>query len=171
MLSVMKKYDSYVSIDIETTGLGPNAEIIQIGALKHFENSEIERVWYLRNSQPLSYFIQNLTGITDEILSVRGVQRDDAIAELEEFTSDVQSIIGYNIASFDSKFLSRAGFQIDRLPVLDVLYAVRQAPIPTESNKLEVIKDYYGIQNTSHDALDDAKTTSIIYQNLLNGIY
>ena len=78
-----------VSLDIETTGLDPVTDaIIEIGAVR-FRNSRQEDEWsrLINPGRPLSRFITQLTGITDEMLS--GAPRiNEVLQSLKEFVGD-----------------------------------------------------------------------------------
>ena len=60
----------YTVVDIETTGLSPkNNEIIEISALKIRDNKVAEEFSSLvKPEQSVNSFINNLTGISDEML-------------------------------------------------------------------------------------------------------
>ena len=65
----MKSPDTFVCVDLETTGLDPKlCEIIEIGAVK-VENGRItaEFAELVKPSRPIPDFITHLTGITDEM--------------------------------------------------------------------------------------------------------
>ncbi|MDO8691011.1 MAG: exonuclease domain-containing protein, partial [Dehalococcoidia bacterium] len=62
--------DVYVSLDLETTGLNPQAEaILEIGAVK-FRSGEASETWhtFVDPKRPIPPYIQALTGITDEMV-------------------------------------------------------------------------------------------------------
>ena len=62
--------DSYVALDLETTGLDPSSEqIIEIGAVR-FKNGEVENSFQtlLHCDKALDPFIVGLTGIKDSDL-------------------------------------------------------------------------------------------------------
>jgi len=100
---------SYVIFDLETTGLSPDGcEIIQIAATR-FRNGDVVSgdsfYSYCRPGQPISYFISNYTGITDQ--DVRNAPRP--IEVLEQFSKFVGDsvIMAHNGHRFDTKFLER----------------------------------------------------------------
>ena len=87
--------DSYVIVDLETTGLSPkNGEIIEIGALKVVDNKIVDRMdVFVRPSRPLSFFTTNLTGITNEMVA-EGLDITTALNVFnDEITYDVYNNI------------------------------------------------------------------------------
>ena len=62
------KYDDFVVIDLETTGLDPTQDkIIEIGAIRFVNGEEKETFETLINPErPIPDFITKLTGINDD---------------------------------------------------------------------------------------------------------
>ena len=62
------KYDNFVVVDLETTGLDPTENrIIEIGVVRYVDGKEKEVFEKLVNPEvPIPDFITKLTGITDE---------------------------------------------------------------------------------------------------------
>ena len=95
-----------VAVDIETTGLDPqNDAIIEIGAVR-FNGHRVESEWstLVNPGKPISPFITQLTGITNEMVRnappIKGI-----IQDLASFVGDAP-VLGHNIA-FDLSFLRR----------------------------------------------------------------
>ena len=65
------RLDNYVAIDIETTGLDPKRDkIIEIGAIKVLEGKVCqEKRGFIDPRQALTPLIQELTGISDEMVA------------------------------------------------------------------------------------------------------
>jgi len=101
------KPEPYVVIDVETTGLGEDDEIIEIGAI-YIEDGEIcDRLSMLvRCERELPDSITKLTGITREMLEIQGIPPNEAIKRFVEFCED-KTLVGHNIA-FDMKYLQKA---------------------------------------------------------------
>jgi DNA polymerase-3 subunit epsilon/ATP-dependent DNA helicase DinG len=154
-----------VSLDIETTGLDPVTDaIIEIGAVR-FHNSRQEGEWsqLVNPGRPLSRFITQLTGITDEMLS--GAPRiNEVLQSLDDFVGD-EPIVGHRV-EFDLSFLRRRGLFNDNQP-LDT-YDLAAVVLPDAGR--------YGLGSlasllkvplvNAHRALDDAKTTMQVFQRL-----
>jgi len=154
-----------VSLDIETTGLDPVTDaIIEIGAVR-FRNSRKEDEWsqLVNPGRPLSRFITQLTGITDDMLA--GAPRiSEVLQSLDDFVGDAP-IVGHRV-SFDLSFLRRKGLFEDNQP-LDT-YDLAAVVLPDAGR--------YGLGSlanllnvplaNAHRALDDAKTTMQVFQRL-----
>src|SRR5665811_1863032 len=99
---------TYVSLDLETTGLDPNSDsIIEIGAVKFNENRvEAEYSTLINPRKPISNFITNLTGISNTMV-MNAPFFVDALPDLMRFVGDA-IIVGHNIA-FDLGFLQKSG--------------------------------------------------------------
>ncbi|MDO5293243.1 MAG: 3'-5' exonuclease [bacterium] len=157
---------SFVAIDVETTGLSPDKyHIIEVGALKVRDGEVVETFSSLINpGYELSSTIVNLTGITDSMLS--GAKSFKEVAEeLRTFLGE-ETLLGHNV-SFDYRFLKtefmRAGYKFDH-PVIDTLAIARQMHSDLKSRSLENLCRHYGLYNpNAHRAFDDAKVTMELY--------
>ncbi|MFV1859920.1 MAG: helicase C-terminal domain-containing protein [Anaerolineales bacterium] len=154
-----------VSLDIETTGLDPVTDaIIEIGAVR-FRDSRQEDEWtrLVNPGRPLSRFITQLTGITDEMLS--GAPRINEVLEsLEAFVSE-DPIVGHRV-EFDLSFLRRRGLFGSNLP-LDT-YDLAAVVLPDAGRySLGALASLLKVPSMSaHRALDDAKTTMHVFRRL-----
>ena len=109
--------NSYLALDLETTGLDPKRDkIIEIGACR-VRDGEIEKELSLliHPHQPLPERITALTGITDEMLS-EAPDMESVIGQVMDFCGDLP-ILGHHVI-FDYSFLKRAavnaGFPFER---------------------------------------------------------
>lgn len=101
---------SYCIIDIETTGLSPEYDsIIEVSAIKYINEKKIDTFTSLIKPEEtyddgtyIDDFIENLTGITNEMLS----NAPDPIPALKEFKNFIGEsiLLGHNI-NFDINFL------------------------------------------------------------------
>jgi DNA polymerase-3 subunit epsilon/ATP-dependent DNA helicase DinG len=101
--------NTYVALDLETTGLDLEAdEIIEIGAVRFDETGVLDTFQTLVNpGRPITPPVVTLTGITDE--AVRGAPPIWSLAPaLEEFLGG-SPLVGQNVLGFDTLFLQRAG--------------------------------------------------------------
>lgn len=76
---------NYLALDLELEQ--PSKEIIQVGTAVFCLDTEqfLERkTWYITLGKPLSQFITDLTGITDEDLNTKGVSLKQMYSELTE---------------------------------------------------------------------------------------
>ena len=102
--SLLEFPDSYVAIDIETTGLDPNYdEIIEIAALKIQNGSETDRFHSLVNPKcEIDEFIESLTGITNAMLEA-APDLEIVLPQFLEFVGD-NVVVGHNV-NFDVNFI------------------------------------------------------------------
>ena len=157
----MRLPSDYIVFDLETTGLSPAySEIIEIGAVKIIDG-KIEDIFqtYVKNTSPIPEKITALTGITENDTK-NAPKINVALKKFSEFVSDFP-LIAHN-ARFDCSFIGAASFlcQINfENPVIDSLEVSRKCLKNLKSHKLEVLKNYLGIELPSHNAVDDCKVT------------
>jgi DNA polymerase-3 subunit epsilon/ATP-dependent DNA helicase DinG len=153
---------SIVSIDIETTGLDSNKDvIIEIGAVK-FKDHRVEDEFstLINPGRHIPDFITQLTGISDEM--VRQAPRiQEVIDELESFVGD-SSILGHNVR-FDLGFLQKHKI-LQFNDVMDT-YELASVLLPTASRyNLGALGQLLSIPlPATHRALDDARVTHRAY--------
>lgn len=161
--------NSYIAIDIETTGLDSKKEkIIEIGALRVQEGkAEAEFHTLVNPWRPISERIVELTGITDEMVTdCPGVE--SVIEELVDFCQELP-LLGHRIL-FDYSFLKKAavnqGIKWERDGV-DTLTLCRAFMPGEESKTLSCACRFYHVDaGTSHRALSDAYAAHFLYQEL-----
>jgi ATP-dependent DNA helicase DinG len=157
---------SIVAIDIETTGLSQDRDvIIEIGAVK-FKGHRVEDEWtsLINPGRHIPEFITGLTGISD--VEVRSAPRlMDVAPSLEAFAEDAP-IVGHNVR-FDLGFLQKAGL-FEYNDVIDT-YELASVLMPTASRyNLGSLGKQLGILlPATHRALDDAKVTMAAFNRLL----
>ena len=156
---------SFVALDLETTGLNELAEIIEIGLVKFFNGNIIDEYQsFLKPSSPIPKEIEELTGITNEMV------KDKASWSLIE--AEVLDFIGDNFlvahnASFDAGFINKV---TDKL--LDKLwidtYNLSKIALPTLSNyKLVDMAQHFNFKEFEHHrAVNDASISGNILLKL-----
>ena len=164
--------NSYVAIDIETTGLEPRLDkITEIAALRVVDGAVEGRFVTLVNpGRPLGERIVELTGITDGMLA-GAPAIGDVIGPLVRFCGDLP-LLGHNIL-FDYSFLKRAAmnqgldFQREGIDTLNLCRAF----MPGEHKKnLSAACAFYCIEQVeAHRAEADALSAHLLYQKLLEG--
>ncbi len=161
----------YTVVDIETTGLSPkNNEIIEISALKIRDNKVAEEFSTLvKPEQSVNSFINNLTGISDEMLE-NAPKIDKVLPEFIAFAGD-DVLLGHNV-KFDMGFLNANCLRIlnTRLPnkSLDTCKIAKMI-CPLKNHKLKTIAKFYNISTAGHHrALNDCYITYEIYNKLMN---
>ncbi len=159
------RMQTLVSLDIETTGLDPVTDaIIEIGAVRFRNSRQVDEWSQLVNpGRPLSRFITQLTGITDEMLS-RAPRITEVLQSLEDFVGDVP-IVGHRV-EFDLSFLRRKGLFGENQP-LDT-YDLAAVVLPDAGRYgLGALANLLKVPLVNaHRALDDAKTTMQVFQRL-----
>lgn len=163
--------NSYIAVDLETTGLNPKTEkIIEIGAIKVIDGVICgEYHTLVQPHRELTEWVRELTGITDAMLeSTPGIE--DCIDIFLKFCEDLP-LLGHHVI-FDYSFLKRAAVnhkqEFERKGI-DTLPLCRRF-MPAENKKTLVAAcEYYGIiRQQAHRALDDAKAAHQLYQLLLD---
>lgn len=166
-------YDTYVSIDLETTGLNPKRDrIIEIGAIR-VEQGEItgEFSTFVNPGRKLEERITELTGIREEDLA-EAPELDEVFPQLLEFIGELP-LLGHRIL-FDYSFLKKAA--IDRKltferSAVDTLKIARKHLPDLPHRNLEYLCRYYEIPHHAHRALEDAKATDRLFRKLTELFY
>lgn len=159
----------YVSFDIETTGFSYADKMIQLAAVKYINKTEVDSFsTYISTDgldipTPISY----LTGITNEDL-IDAPSLNEAMALFMDFIEDLP-LIGHSIVSFELPRIQRwADINLRNRVAIDTYEYASSSPLDVENFKLETLKLYYNIESKSHNALDDSRTTAIIFEKLRN---
>lgn len=165
--------DSFVCIDLETTGLDPKRDrIIEIGAVK-VERGKVTGEWetFVDPERKLEERIVELTGIRDEQLAGAG-KIAEILPELFAFLGDYV-LLGHSVL-FDFAFLKKAAVN-ERLAFermgIDTLKIARKYLKDLESRSLESLCRHYDIPHKAHRALEDARATVLLYQKLSEEFY
>lgn len=156
---------SFVSLDIETTGLNNSTdEIIEIGALR-FNGHRIEKEWstLINPGRRIPDFITTLTGIDNGMVK-QAPRVSEVIEDFAEFVGDCP-ILGQNVR-FDLGFLQKQNILFHN-PVIDT-YELASVLLPNASRyNLAALGKQLGIPlPNSHRALDDALLTHAVYIRL-----
>lgn len=166
--------DSFIALDIETTGLVPGKDnIIEIGALKVRGSKVVDRYSVLINPErPIPEKIVQLTGI-DETMLKFAKRWDEIERSLLEFLED-DVLLGHNIL-FDYSFLkanfARNNIKFEKMG-MDTLTLSKYFHGDLPSKSLVNMCAYYRIINESaHRAYSDAKASSDLYFKLLEQFY
>lgn len=164
----MNRPDTFVSVDIETTGLDANLhEIIEIGAVK-VENGcfTTEFSELVKPEKPVPEFITRLTGISDRDLRNAGPIRE-VLPSFLDFVSGY-TVIGQNVG-FDVAFLRAAagignfGAPVDNCELARILLPM----LPSYS--LDSLIEFFALNPpTRHRALADAQVTAEVFLKLLD---
>lgn len=165
--------NTYISIDLETTGLNPKLDkIIEIGAVKVVAGRTVDTFSTLINpGRKLEERIVELTGITDEELKDKP-SIEQVFPELLEFLGDLP-LLGHSIL-FDYSFLKKAA--VDQKltfekQAVDTLKIARKYLTELEHRSLDYLCEYYKIPHHAHRALADAEATHVLYHKLAELFY
>lgn len=162
--------NSYIAVDLETTGLNPKSDrILEIGALKVIDGKE-RGVFktFVDPRMKVPDYITGLTGITEEMVKNQPTA-DAAVLEFLSFAEDYP-LLGHNIM-FDYSFLKHQAVNQRRefeRSACDTLKIARKAFPGLPSRSLEAMCAYYQIDRThAHRAFDDAKATDELYRLMM----
>lgn len=168
-----KMTDSYVCIDLETTGLNPKTDrIIEIGIVRVQDNEVVQEWETLVNpGRNLEERITELTGIKDEQLASAPMV-EEVLPTLLEIVGD-NPLLGHGVL-FDYSFVKKAA--VNRKMVfekdgIDTLRIARKYLTDLESRGLGYLCKYYGINHNAHRALGDARATVELYRKLTKLFY
>lgn len=155
----------YIVFDLETTGFTPDrSEIIEIGAVRMEDGREVDG---------FHTYVKPICGIPLNITALTGIKPSD-VADAPGFETALPRLLEYfgnstlvaHNSAFDCRFVSAysatLGLRFDNR-VEDSLKLARRY-IPSPSHKLEVLKDYFGLQLSSHNALDDCRAAAYVVE-------
>ena len=169
-LPEMKSFpDTYVVVDLETTGLQPARDrILEIGAWKVVDGKVTEKFWeYVNPQMEITPHIQDLTGISDEMVKDARII-SEVLPEFVVFCEGFD-LLGHNIL-FDYSFLKQQAVKM-KIPFekngIDTLKIARALLPELESRRLEALCEYFRIPLThAHRAYYDALATQQLYECL-----
>ena len=157
--------NSYVALDLETTGIGARHEkITEIGMVKVIDGEAVDTYHTMVNPhREIPERIVELTGITDDM-----VKDAPGIDEILNFTGELP-LLGHQII-FDYGFLVQAAVNQKRKFEkygVDTLKLCRYLMPGAEKKNLGAACAYFGVhQDTAHRALSDAYAAHDLYQEL-----
>lgn len=162
------RLDSYVCLDLETTGLNPKRDrIIEIGAVRVRQGREVNSFsTFVNPGRQLEMRITELTGIRDEDLA-QAPDISRVLPELLDFLGE-DVLVGHRI-SFDYAFVKKAALDAKRdfqAKGLDTLQMARKYLTEVEKKNLKYLCRYFQIPHRAHRALDDARATGQLYEIL-----
>ncbi|MFQ6341904.1 3'-5' exonuclease [Campylobacter sp. VTCC 70190] len=161
------KEEIFCIVDIESTGGINSGEILEIGAVKIQNSKELGRFQSFIKVKEIPQNITELTGITCEMVK-NAPSLKKVLNDFRLFLKD-SIFIAHNVRfdySFISKALSDCGFGIllnRRICTIEFAQCCIESP----RYKLDVLKEFLGIENTHHRALDDALAAAEIFKYCL----
>ncbi len=160
----MENYTSFVSLDLETTGLDPSEdEVLEIGAVRiENGNPAAEFSQLVRPESPIPFQISQLTGITEDDLQDQP-PIEEILPHLSPFIGS-SPIVCHN-AAFDLSFLKQ--FRLEN-PVWDTLELARIVLPWAKNHRLEYLLTIFGIESgRRHRSLDDARGVARLFLRLM----
>ncbi|MFC1693181.1 helicase C-terminal domain-containing protein [Candidatus Latescibacterota bacterium] len=160
--------DTFISIDLETTGLNPQLnEIIEIGAVKVNDGKITDQYQELvKPRSPIPESITHITGISNEDVAGAG-SIEEITPSFLDFISD-NRLLGQNVR-FDVAFLRDAmgvgniGEAVDNIELARILLPRLQ------SYSLDNLIDFFALTpEKRHRALSDAQITADIFLKLID---
>ncbi|HIX92615.1 MAG TPA: type I-E CRISPR-associated endoribonuclease Cas2e [Firmicutes bacterium] len=169
--SAVTKCETYVVIDLETTGLNTQSDlIIEYAAIKVDKGQIIEEFSVLvKRDLTLPNEIVELTGITSELMSNEGLDPADALCKFLEFIGRLR-IVGHNL-DFDMPFIISECKRYSISPPCgkceDTLRLAHRKISGTDNYKLLTLAKHFMIPTGgAHRALSDCKILHEVYLKL-----
>jgi len=161
---------TYVAIDLETTGLDPERDrITEVAAVRFDENGKILGAYQslVNPGREIPYFIEQLTGVTNIAVS-EAPRLADIASPLREFIAG-SPIVGQNVG-FDLGYLRREGVPFD-VAAIDTANLSRLLMPGRQPRGLMELAAALGVQASEHHrALPDATTAAGIFTALLRRV-
>lgn len=176
--SLITSPDSFIVLDIETTGYLPEWDhIIEVGAIKYDHGVEIARFSSLVqppsvDGEYIDPYITELTGITNEMLA-SAPAIENILPELYDFLGS-SIIIGHNV-NFDINFLYDNFEEILEKPLsndfIDTMRLSRNLHPEEKHHRLSDLCERYALDYSSaHRSIKDCELTFSCYNKLLSEI-
>ncbi|MEM9052944.1 MAG: exonuclease domain-containing protein [Bacteroidota bacterium] len=160
----------YVIVDIETTGGNKNTgRITEIAAFKHDGQKVIGSFQSLVNpGRPIPEFVQNLTGISDEMVA-EAPPFEEIADEFDKFTAN-SIFIAHNV-NFDYRFLReefrRIGKDFTRKKMCTVQLSRKAFPGLPSYSLGKITKELSIELNGHHRAAIDAEATTRLFEKII----
>ena len=159
--------DSYVVLDIETTGIGEKHRIVELAAVKFKDNKVIDIFdTYVDPGIPIPPYATAIHGIRDA-----DVAEAPTIYEIMPYFCKFigkLDIVGHNVR-FDLDFLIRNGMNLDlqNRHIFDTLALSRKYVSEAPNHKLETMIRWFNINTDKrHRAKDDSIATGELFMRL-----
>ena len=173
--SIVDFPNSFVVLDLETTGLDPEYdEILEIGAIK-IVNGEVVDTYNSLVKPPyeIDEFITELTGISNEMVQ-DAPSVEEILPSLMNFISD-NIIVGHNV-NFDINFiydnLLNCGMDAIKNDYIDTLRISRRLFPDFKHHRLKDMANHYNISlDGSHRALQDVFITFKLFNHLKDDFF
>ena len=159
-----------VIFDLETTGFSPyKNEIIQIAAVRVRDGqvltAETDRFeTFVRPSNPIPWFISNLTGIWQDNTG-DAPEAADALRAFSRFVGDA-TMVAHNGARFDLPFIreacNRSQMPVREAPFFDSLNLSRRLWTSETAHGLDAVMERLGVSAPEHQRHDARADVAIL---------
>lgn len=163
-----KRFNEYVVLDLETTGLSKHwDEIIEVSCIK-IKNGMItdEFTTLVKPLNAIDEFITELTGITNEMVE-DSPRIEDVIPAVANFIQN-HPIVGQNI-SFDINFLiqNNIAYNFDDCSYCDTMYLGRRILKDLHHHRLDDFIEFFNLEiSDRHRSLGDCIATYLSYERM-----
>lgn len=165
--------DKYVVYDIETSGFNSKTDVItQISAIRVVDGKKSNNLFnvFIKSGVPIPVQVQELTGITNEVLDMFGVSLQQAMSAFRAYVG-TDCLIAHNGKRFDSKFIEAAGestgIYINNQQEDSMVLAKEVLP-GLKSYSLASLVSYFDIQKRdAHRAQNDVLMLADVTEKLL----
>jgi DNA polymerase-3 subunit epsilon/exodeoxyribonuclease X len=172
----------YVILDTETTGVGENDRVIQLGyVVLGAKEIEVHNEFY-SSDVPISFGAMEVHGITPEMLQNKPACRDSvAYKRLCELNVNENYMIIHN-APFDLGMLEKEGFNT-QMKVIDTLRVAKHVMPDEEAHRLQYFRykmglykdeqkeaDALGVEVKAHDAIGDVLVLKLFLTKLREAV-
>lgn len=158
-----------VIADLETTGLSATEDdIIEVGAWRLSAQGEVlaKLTLLVKPRFAVPSNISKLTGITDQLVRVNGVELHEALSQLYTFAGETPVL--FHNAGFDARFLvaavDRTGQQLPVLHTRDTLNLSRKLWPELGSHRLGVVSAHLNGPTPGHRVSSDLAAMQVLVQ-------
>jgi DNA polymerase-3 subunit epsilon/exodeoxyribonuclease X len=168
----------YIILDTETTGVGENDRVIQLGYIVLGAKEVEVHNEFFSSEVPIGYGAMEVHGITPDMLEGKPSCQDSiAYKRLQELNSDDNYMIIHN-APFDLGMLQKEGFNT-QMKVIDTLRVAKHILPDEDAHRLQYFRykmelykeeqkeaDALGIEVKAHDAIGDVLILKLLLSKL-----
>lgn len=187
IIEILKKHDSVVIYDLETTGISRKKDrILQFSAIRYrlpeFEEMDRRNI-FIKCPFSIPEELTKINHIDDELLEKKGIEQPEAFKDISNFIKEDDFIAGYNNNSFDDVFMENLYQEYEKefkvadnidiykyvktiVPPDKVMHMDPKSKKMKPSYKLEYVMGYYDPENTIkfHDAIGDVSATAYVFK-------
>lgn len=171
---------TYVLVDVETTGFSTRFDhLIELGAARfRFVNGVFTKIdefnRLILSPKPIAPHIEELTGISDDMLRDQGVSLASAMNDFREYMQD--SVLVAHNAQFDQGHINeafkRAGLPVPTYTMIDTLMLSRTVNTEYKKHGLGALVKKEKVKlDDHHRATADAIATGFIFAPMLEKVF